>query len=138
MNLSEIEYCRSVVIPANIVSGGTIKPNWSFTINNLGFIPDYAILTSVHSITDVATNYQFAIQCNDFYPEPFISIACADLSYNVQTVIPLKKPIQTLNFQISEVQTDNSLAPINPLGTSTSTPWWISLTFDFVKLKNKK
>ena len=136
MNLGEIECCRSVIIPANIVTGATLKTSWTFNINNLDFVPDYAILTSVHSVTAAKTDYQFAITCNDFYPNPFCSIPCDDLSYNVQTVIPLKKHIQQLNFQIGEVQTDNSIGPVDI--THTSTPWWISLSFDFVKLKSKK
>jgi hypothetical protein len=136
MNLTEIECCRSVVIPANIVTGGNVKPTWTFSINNLTFIPDYAILTSVHSVTAVKTDYQFAITCNDFYPNPFCIVACDDVSYNVQTVIPLKKGIQQLTFQIGEIQTDNSVSSIDP--THISTPWFVSLTFDLVKLKSKK
>ena len=136
MNLSEIEFCRSVVIPANIVTGGTLKSTWNFSINNLGFIPDYAILTSVHSVTAVPTEYQFVITCNDFYPNPFVVTGCDDVSYNVQTVIPLKKGIQQLNFQIQEVQTDNSIGSVDI--THVSTPWYVSMTFDFIKLRNKK
>lgn len=136
MSLQEIEKVRSVLIPATIVNGATLNTSWDFSINNMDFIPDYAILTSVHSITGGATNYQFAITCFDMYPAPFISVPCANISYNVQTIIPIKKFVQNLKFQIGEVQTDNSIGAIDPVHVGT--PWTINLTFDFVKLKSKK
>ena len=136
MNIGEIDKCKSVVIPAYIVNGATIKTNWDFSINNMDFIPDYAILTSVHSLVGASTNYVFAISCYDMYPNPFISVPCANVSYNVQTIIPLGKFIQNMKFQIGEVQPDNSIGEVNPVHVGT--PWVVNLTFDFVKIKRNK
>ena len=118
MNFGDIEKIKNISVPIAILNkAGTLNTVFDYSINNLDFIPDYAILTSVTSITDIQAESDvlktpsktvYAIVCNNFATEPICPFNCITSTINMNITIPVKKFIQSLRFslvQVSEIGT---------------------------------
>ena len=130
MSLNEIEKIKNISVPITILNkAGTISTTWDYNINNIDFIPDFAILTSVSSITDIQaesdplktpSKMSYAIVCNDFATEPICPFNCITSTVNMNITIPIKKFIQSLRFQLVQVsEIGTYVTPITSSPTTT-------------------
>ena len=129
MNIGEIEKIKNISVPITILNkAGTLYTSWDYSINNLDFIPDFAILTSVASITDIQaesdllkspSKMSYAIVCNDFATEPICPFNCITSTVNMNITIPVKKFIQSLRFKLVQVSEIGTYVP--PITSSPTT-----------------
>jgi len=175
MNPADIEQIKNVSVPITILNkAGTFSGSWNYVINNMDFVPDFAVLTSITSITDIQAENDplktpskmcYVIRCTDFGTEPLCPLNCITSTVNMAITIPIKKHIQSLNFQLMQVSEIGTFVPYITASPTTTTvlpnfpypytivgpnvvyktitdditiPWYANLTFDFVKLKSKK
>lgn len=129
MNIGEIEKIKNVSIPITILNqAGTISTTWDYVVNNMDFIPDFAVLTSVSSITDIQaesdtlktpSKMSYSIVCNEFGTEPICPFNCITSTVNMNITIPIKKFIQSLRFQLVQVSEIGTFVP--PITQSPTT-----------------
>ena len=140
LNLNEVEQSRTVVVYANISNAGVQQYPWVQDLSNLGFQPDFAVIRSISANMPTAnqTDSVYAVwsDLNNDYIATFPGKVSTSA---VQTVIPIKKPIGQVSFNLYEVQTvaspnPNSLGAVTALGGT----WKLTLTLEFVKLANYK
>ena len=164
--LTDIEDIKTITISKYLGSNSTSAVgatgfNSPFTVNlnNINFVPDYAIVHSIVPTWAITSNTGATqYQTSNYTPaQPLIlwsdligdSIGTfSDKPLFPQSLLILKKPVSQLNFQVLQSNTSSDgynfggfspaqMPPIIP-NSNTTLSLYLGLTLDFIKLKKHK
>ena len=159
-NLSEIDQVMNVAFVENLLIAGlnsSTGKTWQQSINNLNFIPDFAIVRSISYCEIIPNNtdvnfFNFIVQSNlsgsqdilgtfnTFGTPSNLGAGITGTSGSVnnpQTIIKLCKPIQNATFTILAPSTTQDGAFISASTIAGVLTGQLIIVMDFIKLKSK-
>jgi len=132
----EIEDTRTITVNWCIYEAGgapALKPQpINVNLNNLQFqSPDF-VRIELFSVANATLNDSlYVVQSNLQETDPIISFTGRqNTPVNMNSVIRISKPLNTLNFQVQMLNTANQL--VDPVFTGTA---YISITFTLLRIK---
>lgn len=126
INLSEVEDVRKVIITQQISAAGVPVYNFTYDINNLGQQPHFAIVRAVDAISDTLNRNIYVLE-SSLTDAPLCTFTGSGYSEFPNSLIPIRKPIQQIRFNLSQVG-----SPTLTLGGA----WMLAITIDFIRLKS--
>jgi hypothetical protein len=147
-NLSEVDQVHHADFFNQITDGGaTHNTSWSANVNDLQFVPDFAIVKSVmyqtNELNDISIYHiRSSLGCGKSigtFPGSNNNEADAPIQpiiNNPEQVIKIGEPVRHLDFSIQQYATDGTNGKIKPSFT-TAKKNSILVEVDFIKLKKK-
>ena len=130
----EIEDTRTITVNWCMSKAGVIQPPYNLTINNLQFqSPDF-IKIDLFSVMIPFLNLNdrlFVVQSNIQETDPILSFTGQqNFPVNMNSVIRISKPVNTMNFQVQMLNDSNQL--VDPVLAGTC---YISITMTLLRIK---
>jgi len=140
MSDKDIQDTRTITVSWCLSNGGTLQPPYSVLLNNLQFqSPDFVKIELFSVTNTVTTNAMYVLQSSLTETDPILSFTGQQsFPVNLSSIIAIKKPISQINFQVQQLNANNTLTDPVPnaggqvFGGGTT---FISLTFTLIRLK---
>jgi hypothetical protein len=128
----EIEDTRTITVNWCVSNaGGSARP-YNVLLNNLQFqSPDFIRIELFSVANSTPNDNLYVVQSNIQETDPILSFTGRQsFPVNMSSIIRISRPVNTLNFQVQQVQTNNSLA--DPAFDGTV---YVSITFTLLRIK---
>jgi hypothetical protein len=143
---SEIRDIKTIIVSWCVSNTSSVQASITQVVNNMSFQPDLAIIRSIiFNTTKVIADGNMYIIWSDLTNDYIGTFGGVDngivgspVIVTPNTTIMIKKPIDSLRFQLFQISNTNAtLSQVVPLSSITSDyQSFLAITIDFIQVKN--
>lgn len=138
----EIEDTRTITTTWCVCFNNVVQPQpININLNNLQFqSPDFVKIELFSIANNVATDNMYVVYSNIQETDPILSFTGRqNIGINMNSTIRISKPLNTLNFQVQQLNPAGNVAGIStfgdPAAPGAGSNIYISITFTLLRIK---